>query len=151
MSAIGEVSNVLRSPNNFVIITENKSMFCTILFINFWTNSLIKKCWCKITKANYLNIKLKLFFLNSLKVGCFFKFKDCAPTSLVRNAAYLFRRGQCSGRYIGETSHLHKRISDHKGILSRTDKQLLTQTSSLIREHSYFIITTKFCMKISKS
>ena len=69
-----------------------------------------------MTEANYPHLKLKLVIVNSFKVVSFFKFNDCAPTSLVSNAVYLFKCKECSANCIGETSrHLNTRVCDQKG------------------------------------
>ena len=136
-SMIFKFSNVVRSTNTPVLTAEKKSLFCAIPFISFRANSQIKKCLREILKTNYPHLKMKLVFVNNFKVGSFFKFKDRPPTSLVSNAVYLFKCGQCSASYIGETSrHLITRVCDHKGISSRTGKPLSTPTSSRIRDHS---------------
>ena len=123
--------DVLRSTKTPVLTAEKKSSFCAILFISLRANSQIKKCGREILRTNYPHLKMKLVFVNSFKVGSFFKFKDRPPTSLVSNAVYLFKCGQCSASYIGETSRqIVTLVCDHKAISSRTSKELLTQTSS---------------------
>ena len=52
------------------------------------------------------------------------------------NAVYLFKCGQCSAQYIGETSrHIITRVCDHKGISSRTGRPLTKPENSRILEH----------------
>ena len=53
------------------------------------------------------------------------------------NAVYLFKCGQCSAQYIGETSrHIITRVCDHKGISSRTGRPLTKPENRCILEHS---------------
>ena len=134
---IFEFSDVLRSPNNPVLTADKKSLLCAIPFINFRANSNIKKCLREILKTNCPHLKIKLVFVNTFKVGSFFKLKDRPPTSIESNATYLFKCGQCFASYIGETSrHLITCVRDHKGISKRTVKPLLTAISSRKRNHS---------------
>jgi len=136
-SMIIKFSDVMRCTNTPVSTADKKPLFCAIPFISFRANSQIKKCLRDILRTNYPHLKMKLVFVNSFKVGSFFKFKDRPPQSLVSNAVYLFKCGQCSASYLGETSrHLITRVSYHKGLSSRTGKPLSTPTSSRIRDHS---------------
>ena len=92
---------------------------------------------CEIIRNNYQIIKSKLVLVISFRVGSFSKFKYCVPASLLSNAEHLFKCGHCSVNYKVETSrHLNTRICDHKKILIRKAKQLLTPNSSRIRDLS---------------
>ena len=90
----------------------------------------------KVSK-NYPHLNLRLIFTNSVTVSSFFRFKDRVPIELVSNAVYLFKCGQCSTQYIGETSrHIITRVCHHKGIESRARRLLTKPENSRILEHS---------------
>ena len=90
-----------------------------------------------IVSKIYPQLNLRLIFTNSFTVSSFFRFKDRVPTELVGNGVYLFKCGQCSTRYIGETSrHIITRVCDHKCISSRTERPLTKPENSRFLEHS---------------
>ena len=65
--------------------------------------------------------------------------KDRVLTELVSNAVYLYKCGQCSTQYIGETScHIITRVCHHKGISRRPGRPLTKPNNSRILEHWNF-------------
>ena len=115
---------------------SKKPIYSSIPFISHRTNSAIKKELRRITTMYYPQIDLKLVFSNNFSVKSFFCFKDKIPDDLQSNVVYSYNCGQCQATYVAETSrHLHTRISDYKGVSSRTGRPLSQPPNSRIRDH----------------
>ena len=113
----------------------------------------------------YPQIQLHLIFLNSDTIGKIFKFKDVLSSPVRSGVVYEYSCGECSAKYIGETTrHLHTRIAEHKGISPRTGNLLQNPPNSNIYRHyadtghqilkKYFKIINQsedYLLKISES
>ena len=91
----------------------------------------------KLLKENYPDYVFRLIFTNTLTIGSFFKHKDSLPFHLTPNVIYGYTCSSCKARYIGETKrNIALRFAEHKGVSSRTNKQLSNPSFSAIRQHS---------------
>ena len=98
----------------------------------------IRKSLSLLLKSQYPDIKIIFVYTNKLTIGSYFKFKDKIPPVLTSNIIYEFVCSSCKARYFGETKrNLAHRISEHRGVSSRTQRQLANPSFSAVRLHSH--------------
>ena len=89
-------------------------------------------------------LNVMLIFKNDQTIGIFFKVKEKIPQLLNSMIVYKYNCASCSASYIGSTTRrFYVRISEHKGISSRTGQVTQTQSNSAIKDHS--LKKTIFC------
>ena len=75
-------------------------------------------------------------FKNDKSIGSFFKIKERLEPIFSSGIVYKYNCSSCNASYIGSTSRrLLVRISEHKGVSSRTGQISTTQSFSAIRDH----------------
>ena len=81
---------------------------------------------------------LKFIFVNPIKIGSLFKFKDSLSSTMMSSVIYKFTCQSCmTGTYLGSTKRLLKvRIDEHMGISPRTGSILKIQKHSSVRDHT---------------
>ena len=90
-----------------------------------------------LLQTNYPQIKFTFVFTNTNTIGNFLKQRVNRSTDLVSNVVYLFTCPDCQARYVGSTTRwLRDRVLEHKGLSTRTRRQLANPSFSSIREHS---------------
>ena len=83
------------------------------------------------------HLNIIIIFKNDKSIGTFFKVKERLEPLLSSGIIYKYTCAGCKACYIGSTSRrLIVRISEHKGVSSRTGQISTTPTFSAIREHS---------------
>lgn len=105
----------------------------------FSTNSsVIKQDLCKTLESLYPYVKFNFIFMNPLRLGNLFKFKDSLQELMRSRIVYQYNCPKCnSGMYVGCTKRLLRvRIDSHKGVSHRTGASLRTKEFSAIRDHS---------------
>ena len=84
------------------------------------------------------SVEFKFIFINPLKIGTLFKYKDDLCSTLNSSVIYKFNCPSCKlGMYIGSTKRLLKvRIDEHRGVSPRTGENLKVKSNSSIRDHT---------------
>ena len=125
------------STSNTHSNNNERIKYITLPFYGHLSYEIRKKLSFNL-KGIFPEIKFRFIFTNELTIRSFFKFKDRIPADLTPNVIYEFICPHCEMRYLGMTTrNLCHRICEHKGISSRTFKQLSHPAFSAIREHSH--------------
>ena len=84
---------------------------------------------------------MKLIYVNPLKIGSLFKYKDGLSPLMSSGVIYKYTCPKCElGIYVGSTRRLLKvRIDSHRGVSFRTGMKISNPEQSNIRNH------TKIC------
>jgi hypothetical protein len=84
------------------------------------------------------SVEFKFVYINPLKIGSLFKYKDILNSNLRSSVIYKFNCPICKvGTYIGSTKRLLKvRIDEHRGVSPRTGENLKVKSNSSIRDHT---------------
>ena len=92
----------------------------------------------QIISAHIGAVNLKPIPINPLKIGSFFKIKECHDTLMTSGVVYKYTCPRCTrGTYIGSTRRLLKvRIDAHIGVSYRTGTKLSQPEFSSIRDHA---------------
>ena len=97
---------------------------------------------------HFLHMHLRLAFYNDHKIRTYFKIKESLPVAMRSSVVYIFTCAKCSLAYIGSTKKmLTLRVDEHRGISSRTGRQLQKPLFSSIREHCQATCDTNFEVK----
>ena len=90
-----------------------------------------------LLKQSFPQIDFRFVFTNQFTIKSLLKKAKPKPFDLTSGCIYMFSCPRCNARYIGSTSRwLQQRISDHKGVSSRTGYPLANPMYSAIRDHS---------------
>ena len=131
--------NHLFAPPPTVSTVAKQEFFIKIPFMSKETNASIKKDILELVSRFYPQLSLKLIFVNNFSISSFFNYKDRVPPLVTSDLVYQYICPQCSEIYVGETSrHLETRISDHRGVSSRTGLPLANPKSNI---YSHFLNT----------
>ena len=90
-------------------------------------------------KKHFPDVNFRFVFINNNTIASLFKYsyKDVISILLCSNIAYCFQCPDCTLRYIGSTGrNLKIRISELKGVSSRTGLPISNPSFSKIREHT---------------
>ena len=156
---------LLNNPKPLVLTAPKPKIYLKVPFMSHSTNRKLKIQLHHLLANFYPQIQLQLIFSNNNTIGHLFKYKDSLKSSVRSDVVYEYSCGECSAKYIGETTrHLHTRIAEHKGISARTGNLLQNQPNSNIYRHytdtghqilsKYFKIinqSDKHLLKISES
>lgn len=97
-----------------------------------------------LLKKYFPHVDFKIVLTNNFRIRSMFKFKDALPLCARTAVIYKYQCSQCSdATYIGSTYRtFHTRLSEHKGVSSRTGARLTAPPHSAVRHHAEHTCST---------
>jgi hypothetical protein len=112
-------------PNPAILTAAKNKLYFTFPYFGSQSDNL-KRELTVLLSTYFPNISFQLIFVNTFKIGTFFRYKDDLPASLRSCLVYKFSCAQCASSYVGSTSRtLRVRQAEHAGISHRTGARLL--------------------------
>jgi hypothetical protein len=118
-------------------ITETlQRVYCVFPFFGCSSDKMLRDLEI-LYKRYFPTIQLCLIFVNSRKIGSFFRYKDVLPKRMRASVVYKFSCVQCTSGYVGMTTlPLYVRIAQHRGVSFRSGRPLMQPSHSSVRLHS---------------
>ena len=126
--------NVYNTKPKLTTVPKQKK-YVTLPYVGYLSEKMKNELTALFSKfLPHLNIII--IFTNHMSIGSFFRIKEKLDPLLNSGIVYKYSCSSCNACYIGSSSRrLFVRISEHKGVSSRTGQISATQAFSAIREH----------------
>ena len=135
LQEIRKFVNAIYSTKPQLITVPKLKKYVTLPYLGYLSIKVKEELTSLFSKF-FPHLNIIIIFTNNNSIASFFNAKERLEPLMCSGVVYKYTCSSCNACYIGSTTRrLIVRISEHKGVSSRTGQLTLTQTFSAIREH----------------